>query len=95
MPIEATNGYVWTKRDETETEKGGLLLPGAGKVKPNTAKILSSGETVKDSKVKRGKGRKAIFPKGAGQEIEYKGETYLILAAEVIFGIDDYDKANK
>lgn len=83
----ATNNFVWIIRDATVTEKAGLILPSAGKVKPHTGEIFSAGTIIKDSNIKRGVGRKAIFHKGVGQTIEYEGQEYLILEDERIIGI--------
>jgi co-chaperonin GroES (HSP10) len=41
--------------------------------------VLSAGNLVKDIKIKGSKGDKILFHKGVGQEIEYDGETYLVL----------------
>jgi len=92
MPVIATNNFVWTIRDKVETEKSGLILPGSGREKPHTASIISVGVTTKDGNIKNGKGKKAIFHKGVGQEIEYNGEVFLILMDLQIIGIDKGDK---
>lgn len=84
----ATNFTIWTIRDKTEVEKGGLVLPGSGKEKPHSGTIISVGELVKDSKIKRGRGKKALFHKGIGQELEYKEVTYLILLDHQVIGVD-------
>lgn len=78
QPI-ATNHFVWVKRDETPKEKSGFIIPDQGKKKPKSGTILSPGSLVKDFKIKNGKGKKALFHEGVGQEIEYDGETYLVL----------------
>lgn len=85
MSIKATNNCVWVIRDETPSEKGGLIIPSMGKKKPNTGLIFSVGELVQDKKIKENK--KAIFHDGIGQHIEYDGKTYLILQGNEIIGI--------
>lgn len=87
MP-KATNNFVWVVRDPVESEKNQLLMPGHGKIKPNTGTIISAGANVQDGNIKGGKNKKAIFHKGTGQEIEYKGETYLVLIDQQIIGVD-------
>lgn len=88
MPQQATNDYVWIIRDKTETEKSGLLIPGSGRDKPHTGVIFSAGSTVADPKIKGGKGKRAVFHKGIGQEIDYNGQLYLVMHGHEIIGID-------
>lgn len=85
--VQATNHYVHVKRDETKTETSGLLLPTSGRIKPQAGEILSVGSLVKDVKIKNGKGKRALFHKGVGQEIDYNGETFLILEDLHIIGV--------
>lgn len=87
--IKVTNNSVFIIRDKTETETSTkLFIPGAGREKPNTGVVYGIGGLVKDPEIKRSKGKKALFHKGTGQEIEYEGQTYLILDAGNIIGID-------
>jgi len=87
MPIKATNNFVFIIRDETEKEKGGLILPSSGKVKPDRGTIFSVGGCVPDLDIKRGKGQKAVFHKGIGFEIDIDGTTYLVLEANQILAV--------
>jgi co-chaperonin GroES (HSP10) len=84
----ATNNFVWIIRDKTEAEKSGLIIPGSGREKPHTGEIKSIGSLVRDKNVKAGKGKKGIFHKGVGQEIDYNGTVYLILFEHEILGVD-------
>ena len=83
--ITAVNNFVWVIRDEKQNEASGLILPDSGKEKPNTGTILSVGELVQDKKIKKDK--KCLFYKGAGMEVEYNGETYLVIEGERIIGL--------
>lgn len=87
MP-KATNNFVWVIRDQVESEKNKLLMPGHGKEKPNTGIIISAGANVQDGNIKGGKNKKALFHKGSGQEIEYGGQIYLVLIDQQIIGVD-------
>jgi len=87
MPVKATNNYIWIIRDKTEGEKAGLILPGSGREKPHQGLIVSVGVLVKDGNIKAGKGKKALFHKGIGMEIDYEGQIYLILQEHEIIGI--------
>ena len=87
MPIEATNSFVFIIRDDIKEESDGFIIPGQGREKPHAGKIFSVGGVVRDKKIR--KGRKAIFHKDNGFEIEYKDCTYLVLESERIIGVDD------
>lgn len=85
--VQAVNHYVFVKRDEAKSEADGLIIPSSGKIKPNTGEILSVGNLVKDSRIKNGKGKKALFHATVGQDIDYNGETFLILEDIHVIGI--------
>lgn len=87
MTVKAVNNYVWIVRDKEESEKGGLLIPGAGREKPHTGLIESIGKMVKDPDIKSGKGKKAIFHKGVGRSILFEEKEYLVLVENEIIGI--------
>jgi co-chaperonin GroES (HSP10) len=87
MP-KAVTDHIWSIRDKTESEKSGILIPGSGREKPHTATVHSIGSLVKDKDIKASKGKKIIFHKTIGQEIEYGGITYLILHEHEIIGVD-------
>lgn len=87
MPVKATEYCVWVIRDKTEGEKAGLILPDSGREKPHQGLIVSVGQLVKDGNIKAGKGKKAVFHKGVGFEIDFEGQIYLILQEHEIIGI--------
>lgn len=89
MPPKAVNTCVWIIRDKTESEKSGLLIPGQGREKPHTGTIFSIGSKVTDKEIKGGKNKKAIYHKGIGQTIEYKGTEYLVMQEHEIIGVDE------
>ena len=87
MNMKAVNEFVLVIRDKTESEKNGLVLPEGGKVKPHQGTIVSSGKLVKDPDIKSGKGKKCLFHKTVGFELEFEGTTYLVLMGHEIIGI--------
>lgn len=87
MIPQATNNFVWIIRDDTNTETAGLILPDSGKEKPSQGVIFSVGENVTDKKIKNGKNKKCIFFRNNGMEIDFEGQTYLVLEGERIIGI--------
>lgn len=87
MPIQATNNFVFIKRDDPEREASGLILPESSLEQPSKGTIVTVGDVVHDKKIKSAKGRQCIFPKGVGFPIEHDGIEYLVLEAERIFAI--------
>jgi len=85
--IQATNDFVFIIRDITPTEKSGLVLPTDAKEKPSTGTIFSIGSLAQDKEIKRGKGKKALFHKGIGAEIEFEDATYLVLRESEIIAV--------
>lgn len=76
--------YIFVKRDEEQTEKNGLDIPDHARQKPNTGEILSVGALVEDKSAKPGK--KAIFSKSVGNDIEIEGQTITVLRDEQLLG---------
>ena len=75
--LTAVGEYVFLIKDAAETERGGLLLPEPSVKKPNIGLIISVGEGVQDSNVVEGK--KAVFNKQVGGEIELFGQEITVL----------------
>lgn len=85
MAIKAVNNYIFVIRDKVELEESGLIIPSAGRIKPHQGEVLSIGSLVKDREIKGSKGKKVLFHKGVGFEIDFEAKTYLVLnEAEVI-----------
>lgn len=85
--VQATNNFVFVIRDEAEKEKSGLLLPDSGVEKPHHGTVYSTGELVRDKKIKAAKGKKICFHKGVGFPLEIEGEEYLILTDDQVIGV--------
>jgi len=77
--------------EETETTKGGIVLPDTAKEKPQRGKVVAVGS----GKVKHGQviplevkeGDVIIYEKYGPSEIKVDGEEYLILKEEDILAI--------
>lgn len=72
-------------KDESPTEKMGLIIPDNAKAKPNTGKIISVGSLVLDKKIK--KDRTAIFNAQAGFNIELENVTITVLNQAQVLGV--------
>lgn len=88
MKFEAANNCIYVIRDETDKEKGGLLIPGKGQEKQATGTVYSVGSLARDPKIKKSTNKKVQFFKGTGFEQEIEGVIYLILTDDQITGVE-------
>lgn len=77
--LQAVNTYILIIRDDAEEKIGELYLPDQAQIKPATGEIISVGGAVTDEKIRVGK--KALFNKHVGVDIELGGETVTVLHA--------------
>ncbi len=87
MIRKACNKYVLVLRDETETEIGGMIIPGEGREKPHEGKIHAVGSQVEDEEIRASVGQKCLFHAGVGFEIDYEDVIYLVLAGHEIIAL--------
>jgi chaperonin GroES len=91
--VKPLGGRVLVKRlEETETTKGGIIIPDSAKEKPKEGKVvaLGTGKIDKDGKklafnVKVGD--RVLFTSYAGTEVTVDDEEYLIMGEEDILGV--------
>ena len=91
--VRPLGGRVLVKRlEETETSKGGIIIPDSAKEKPKEGKIVALGTGKLD---KHGKklafnikvGDRVLFTSYAGTEVTVENEEYLIMSEEDILGV--------
>lgn len=87
MTIKASNDCVWILRQESDTKKGGIMIPDSAKKSAHKGTIITVGELVSDKSIK--KDRIAIFNKSSGFAIEEEGVEYTILRQIDIVGTND------
>ena len=77
--------------EEEETTKGGLILSGSAKEKPQVAEVIAVGPggnvDGKDVEMIVKVGDKVLYSKYGGTEVHYQGEDYLIVSARDILAI--------
>lgn len=78
--------------NETETTKGGIIIPDTAKEKPQEGKVVAVGPGKVSEKGQRipmtvKKGDKILFGKYAGNEIKIEGVEHLIMREDDILGI--------
>ncbi|MBR4236589.1 MAG: co-chaperone GroES [Clostridia bacterium] len=92
MSIKPLGDRVVIKNMEAEeTSKGGILLAGSAKEKPQLAEVLAVGPggnvDGKEIKMYVKPGQKVFYSKYAGTEVKYDGEEYIIVRQNDILAI--------
>ena len=86
--MKPINDRVVIEPKEAEAKSaGGIILPDAGKEKPLEGKVIAVGPGKDDIKMTVKKGDTVLFGKYAGQELDYKGKSYLIMREDDILVI--------
>lgn len=77
--------------EEEETTKGGLILSGSAKEKPQVAEVIAVGPggnvDGKEIKMQVTKGQKVIYSKYAGTEVKIDGEELIIVRQSDILAV--------
>jgi chaperonin GroES len=78
--------------EESETTRGGIIIPDSAKDKPQEGEVISAGKgkiseegKVRPLDVKEGD--RILFGKYAGTEIKLDGEDFVIMREEEVLGI--------
>ena len=92
MKIKPLGDRVVIKNMEAEeTSKGGILLAGSAKEKPQLAEVLAVGPggnvDGKEVKMYVEAGQKVFYSKYAGTEVKFEGEEYIIVRQSDILAI--------
>jgi chaperonin GroES len=77
---------VETEEEGETTTKGGIVIPDTAKEKPRTGTVVAVG-TDEDLAEHIEVGDKIIFAKFASDEIEFEGETYLMVSRSDILAV--------
>ena len=78
--------------EESETMRGGIIIPDSAKEKPQQGKVISVGKGKSNDEGKVfpldvKAGDTVLFGKYSGTEIKLDGEDYLIMREEEVLGI--------
>ena len=92
MKIKPLGDRVVIKNMEAEeVSKGGILLAGTAKEKPQLAEVLAVGPggnvDGKEVKMYVEPGQKVFYSKYAGTEVKFEGEEYIIVRQSDILAI--------
>ena len=70
-----------------EKTVGGIIIPDSAKEKPLKGEVVAVGNGTKDEAMVVKAGDSVLYGKYAGTEIEWEGETYLIMRQSDILAI--------
>ncbi len=88
MTIKPLQDRVVVKMTEAEeTTKGGIILSGSAKEKPEVAEVLAVGDGKKDVTMTVKKGDKVLISKYAGTNVKLDGEEYIIVKMDDILAV--------
>ncbi|MDY6072803.1 MAG: co-chaperone GroES [Eubacteriales bacterium] len=92
MNIKPLSDRVLIKNLEAEeTTKGGIVLPGSAKEKPQMAEVLAVGPggvvDGKEIKMELSVGQKVIYSKYAGTEVKFDGNEYILIRQSDVLAI--------
>jgi len=78
--------------EETETKKGGIIIPDTAKEKPMQGEIIETGpgritDDGKNIALQVKKGDRVLYGKYSGTEVTIDGEEYLIMRESDIFAV--------
>ena len=75
--------------DAEERTAGGLIIPDTAKEKPQRGEVVAVGPGKKDVTMSVKKGDVVLYGKYSGQELNYKGEDYLVIKQDDILVVLD------
>ncbi len=93
MKLRPLNDRVLIKRiEETETIRGGIVIPDTAKEKPQQGEVIAAGngkllENGERAPIDVNPGDRILFGKFSGSEVKIDGEEYLILREDEILAI--------
>ena len=70
-----------------EKTVGGIIIPDSAKEKPLKGEVIAVGNGTKDEEIVVKQGDAVLYGKYSGTEIEWEGETYLIMRQSDILAI--------
>jgi chaperonin GroES len=92
MHLKPVNDRVVIKPSTPEEKtKGGIIIPDSAKEQPAQGIVIAVGPGKDGNMMNTHEGDRVLYGKYAGQEIEFKGEKYLVLREDEILVIIEED----
>lgn len=87
MNIQPLADRVLVTPAPAEEKIGGIIIPDTAKEKPLQGTVVAVGGGKKDEEMILKAGDTVLYGKYAGQEVEYRGEKYLIMRQSDVIAI--------
>lgn len=87
MNIKPLADRVLITPAQAEEKIGGIIIPDTAKEKPLQGTVAAVGNGTKDEEMVLKVGDNVLYGKYAGQEIEYKGEKFIVMRQSDVIAV--------
>ena len=87
MNIKPLADRVLITPAQAEEKIGGIIIPDTAKEKPLQGTVAAVGNGTKDEEMILKVGDNVLYGKYAGQEIEYKGEKFIVMRQSDVIAV--------
>lgn len=87
MKVKPLSDRVLIAPAPAEEKVGGIIIPDTAKEKPLRGKVIAVGNGTKDEEMMLKEGDEVLYGKYSGTELEFDGETYLIMRQSDVLAV--------
>lgn len=87
MKVKPLADRVLVAPAPAEEKVGGIIIPDTAKEKPLRGKVIAVGNGTKDEEMTLKEGDEVLYGKYSGTELEFDGETYLIMRQSDVLAV--------
>ena len=87
MKIKPLADRVLVQAAPAEEKVGGIIIPDTAKEKPLHGKVVAVGNGTKDEEMVLKEGDEVLYGKYSGTELEFDGDTYLIMRQSDVLAV--------
>lgn len=87
MKVKPLADRVLVAPAPAEEKVGGIIIPDTAKAKPLHGKVVAVGNGTKDEEMILKEGDEVLYGKYSGTELEFDGETYLIMRQSDVLAV--------
>ena len=87
MKVKPLADRVLVAPAPAEEKVGGIIIPDTAKEKPLHGKVVAVGNGTKDEEMTLKEGDEVLYGKYSGTELEFDGDTYLIMRQSDVLAV--------
>ena len=87
MKVKPLADRVLVAPAPAEEKVGGIIIPDTAKEKPLHGKVIAVGNGTKDEEMVLKEGDEVLYGKYSGTELEFDGDTYLIMRQSDVLAV--------